>query len=439
MLDEVLLCPNCRGRLRRDGQELECRPCGSRLPSLGGVQLALPNGPAVLLDWRASLFELEVATRHECDEVLATSASSPVVVPATRARVAALRRGLEAQASEVLGLFAKGSLEPRPRSEPPGPFTLRHGPLFYQHHVHRDWGWDRAELLRAVEVMTSVWPVGEPLGRTLFLGVGAAGTAAELCRRMSPELAIGIDVNPLPLLVAKRLMAGERVALHEIPTSPRDSRAPAVARTLSGEPASLELVLADALAPPFVPGSFDTVVTEWFFDQCVPDLGAYLPTLAALLRVGGRVWNHGPLVYPSTTRRAHRYGPEEVRELFEHHRFSIATWTETKLPFMESPACNQGRTERVLSFVAVKSATASDPATEPSSDDTPIPLHPLLPGYDAPHPFFAAVRAAIDGRRSARDIAAKLAAEQGLEVEKVLVATRAALRDILDAMRRAGG
>jgi hypothetical protein len=285
-------------------------------------------------------------------------------------------------------------------------------------------------------VMTSVWPTAASLGEALFLGVGAAGTAAELCRRMSPELAIGIDVNPLPLLVAQRIMAGERVAFHEIPTSPRDSRNPVVARTLSGEPSPLGLVLADALAPPFEDGSFDTVVTEWFFDQCVPDLGAYLPTLARLLRVGGRVWNHGPLVYPSTTRRAHRYGPEEVRAVFEHHGFSIEAWTETKLSFMESPACNQGRTERVLSFVAVKSATTIEPASVASSDDTPIPLHPLLGQYAAPHPFFGAVRAAIDGSRSTRDIATKLAAEQRMDVASVLVATRVALRDVLEAMGR---
>jgi hypothetical protein len=438
VLEDVLLCPNCRGRLRRDGPRLECLACAATLPSLGGVQVALPDSPAVLLDWRASLFELEAATLHECDEVLATSAASPVVVPTTRARIAALRRGLEQQMREVLAIFEGATLEPRARSEPPGPFTLRHGPLFYQHHVHRDWGWDRAELLRAVEVMTSVWPDQEPLGRVLFLGVGAAGTAAELCRRMSPTLAVGIDVNPLPLLVARRLVAGERVAFHEVPTSPRGSRSPVVARTLSGERASLELVLADALAPPFADASFDTVVTEWFLDQCVPDLGAYVPTLARLLRVGGRVWNHGPLVYPSTTRRAHRYGPEEVREIFEQHGFAIATWTETKLPFMESPACNQGRSERVLSFVAVKSATTIEPDGPPSSDDAPIPRHPLLATYSAPHPFFAAVCAAIDGARSTSDIAAKIAAEQGMDLPSVLVATRAAVRDVLDAMRRSG-
>jgi hypothetical protein len=92
----------------------------------------------------------------------------------------------------------------------------------------------------------------------------------------------------------------------------------------------------------------------------------------------------------------------------------------------------------VLSFVAVKSATTIEPDGPPSSDDAPIPRHPLLATYSAPHPFFAAVCAAIDGARSTSDIAAKIAAEQGMDLPSVLVATRAAVRDVLDAMRRSG-
>jgi hypothetical protein len=48
------------------------------------------------------------------------------------------------------------------------------------------------------------------------------------------------------------------------------------------------------------------------------------------------------------------------------------------------------------------------------------------------------VCAAIDGARSTSDIAAKIAAEQGMDLPSVLVATRAAVRDVLDAMRRSG-
>jgi hypothetical protein len=131
------------------------------------------------------------------------------------------------------------------------------------------------------------------------------------------DLAVGIDINPLPLLVAQTLLAGREFKFHEVPASPRSAHEPTVARTLQGRAdlgGKLQLVLADGLDPPFAEGSFDTIIADWFFDQVVPDLEAYLPLLRSLMSADGVLLHHGPLVYPSTTPRSHRHTPEELFE-----------------------------------------------------------------------------------------------------------------------------
>ena len=212
---------------------------------------------------------------------------------------------------------------------------------------------------------------------------------------------------------------------------------PAIPRTLQGRAdlgGNLQLVLADGLNPPFAQGSFDTVIADWFFDQVVPDLEAYLPLVRSLMSENGVLLHHGPLVYPSTTPRSRRHTAEELFELLQAAGFEVIAQTEAKLPFMESPDCNQGRVERVFSFTARLATPSPAPLNAiPNwllSDDLPIPYFTGLDRYSPPHPFFGAVVAAIDGLRSCAEIASRIANQQKLSVSTVTVAVRAALREI---------
>jgi hypothetical protein len=144
-------------------------------------------------------------------------------------RIAHLRDGLAAQAVEALGAFAAAGLDARPRTAPPSPYSMKFGVLHYQHHIHRDWAWGDSELAQARRQMELVWPRGRKLGRALFLGVGAARCAAELSHAWHADLAVGIDINPLPLLVAPTLLAGREFKFHEVPASPRSAHEPTVA------------------------------------------------------------------------------------------------------------------------------------------------------------------------------------------------------------------
>jgi uncharacterized protein YbaR (Trm112 family) len=443
-LVELLRCPNslsnerCQGRLQEETARLTCVQCGAIFPLLSGIPVALPDAAAAVLDWRANLEEFSTIADHVCSDLLTAVSTTERLGPIRRQRLTHLRDGLAAQAVEALGAFAAAGLEARPRTAPPSPYSMKFGVLHYQHHIHRDWAWGDSELAQARRQMELVWPRGRKLGRALFLGVGAARCAAELSHAWHADLAVGIDINPLPLLVAQTLLAGREFKFHEVPASPRSAHEPTVARTLQGRAdlgGKLQLVLADGLDPPFAEGSFDTIIADWFFDQVVPDLEAYLPLLRSLMSADGVLLHHGPLVYPSTTPRSHRHTPEELFELIHAAGFEVIERAEAKLPFMESPACNQGRLERVFSFTARLATHKPTPQQHAVpqwllSDDLPIPRFAGLEHYDPPHPFFAAVVSAIDGRRSCAEIAGQIAEQQKLGLATVTVAVRAAVREV---------
>jgi hypothetical protein len=125
--------------------------------------------------------------------------------------------------------------------------------------------------------------------------------------------------------------------------------------------------LANGLAPPFVHGTFDTIVTPWFIDQVPPDLPAFLATTNRMLRPGGRWINHGPLLYPPDAPLSRRFSCEEVFELAARAGFAMGRTSEASYPHFVSPLNGRGKVEWTLTFVATKTG---DPVGEPVGDPT---------------------------------------------------------------------
>src|SRR4029078_12886895 len=136
---------------------------------------------------------------------------------------------------------------------------------------------------------------------------GSGRVAADLPRRYAPELSVALDVNPLPLLLAARVLSRETITLHEVPVDPLTQSMASVAR-LCAAPAPLDadgppfvLVLADALHAPFKSGSFDTVLTPWLLDIVPQSLADWVRTVNRLLAKGGTWINTGPLALRART------------------------------------------------------------------------------------------------------------------------------------------
>lgn len=379
--------------------------------------------------WGAQRTEFSRETRATRDVVLAQLAGQ-VLLDTTRNRLRRLYELLDRHHDEVSALYESAGVpasdEPIARDERvPGEGNA----TAYFDQIHRDWGWGTGEPEAALEIVLDALGDRRPK-RMLVLGAGACRLPYELHRAMGIETTVAIDINPLPFFVARRMIAGEAVALTEFPQSPRDSHCVAVDRTLrSSNPGAegFHLVFADGLEPPVPDASFDLVLTPWFIDQVPKDLATLVPKIHEVLREGGAWLNHGPLLYqPTHTQSAHRYREDEVHELTEAAGFELVRRRWDRMLYMESPAGSQGRTEGIATFLAEKKQQSAATPVESEAPDwledasVAVPRWPALDNYQAPHPMFAAVASLIDGSRSAQAIADEMVRRFNLPADAAL-------------------
>ena len=347
----ALRCPCCQAELRDLGR---CDGCSAGFPDLDGIPVLMEHARSEMLNWRYRLHDLAAACNQQRERI-AQRLDAQTLSVSTRHRLSSLREGLDVQRDRILALFADAGLTPERRARPDRARVPIEGQVTaYYPQLHRDWAWDDREVMDALEAIVPV--VDETsFGRVLVLGAGGCRLAAELHQRFHAQWTLGIDTDPLALLVARRLLAGQRVRLPELPLRPRS--AAWVDRDLGPRPpvGNLHLLLADGLTPPLRDGSVNTVVTPWFLDQVPRDAAAVLGEIRRVLAPGGRWVHHGPAVYhPRHTRIEHRYTFEELCELAHAAGFEIERQRETTLAFLQSPIGCAGRTERVLTFSAVR-------------------------------------------------------------------------------------
>jgi hypothetical protein len=275
----------------------------------------------------------------------------------------------------------------------------------------------------------------------LTLGAGAGRLAYDLHLRYAPELSVALDVNPLPLLLAGRVLHGDTVTLHEFPAAPLRQSLAAVARAcaapapLPADGAPFALVLADALHAPFKAGSFDTVLTPWLLDVVPQNLIDWVRAVNRLLAKGGTWINTGPLAFRHRN-EAWCYSEEEVLELVAANGFVLGAIERKPVPHLQSPACGRGRIERALTFSATKIADAAAPERAERYPawvlDTarPVPDLDELVVASTQRLLQAQILGAIDGKRSIADIAQLVAKRYGLQKSEAEGAVRRMLLEI---------
>jgi hypothetical protein len=309
----------------------------------------------------------------------------------------------------------------------------------YFNHLLRDWSADpaaAAENAHARDLVLGILgeeatPEARPWGRTIVLGAGGCRLTYELVRRCRPEITVALDVSPLLLLAAEQILFGPGLRLYEIPESPEDLSSVSVERELRAPeraPPNLHLVLGDAFAAPFRPGSFDTVVTPWFVGIVGGDVRDTLGLIHRMLAPGGR-WIHiGPLLYPADRPAMQRYTPEEFLDLIHRAGFEVTAQRAECVDVLRSGANARRRSERSLAITAKKvDPPRSAPDGVPSwllFSHVPIPRFTGLDGSPN-EPILAYVASLIDGTATLRDIANRMIADHGARPEAALDGTRA--------------
>ncbi|HZO11980.1 MAG TPA: hypothetical protein VFB62_01940, partial [Polyangiaceae bacterium] len=249
--------------LSEDGG-VRCESCARRFPSVGGIPVLLPEPEAEIANW---CYRLDDFVRDNADvraKILA-QLSTEAKLDGTRRRLDTLHRTLEIHRDRLLELLADAGVTPRVRAAPdPAPVPGEATITAYYHQIHRDWGWEADGNREARDAAAAVGEVAGSLGGMLVLGAGAARLARDVHVEHGTSMTIALDRNPLPFVVARRILQGESVRLYEFPIRAATSDAVCVDRELTSPappPKGFHLLFADALDPPVPDAAFDTVLT----------------------------------------------------------------------------------------------------------------------------------------------------------------------------------
>lgn len=448
-LAELLACPRCdKTPLDTNDKGLHCKACKVDFPRVAGIPWLFADPDASLGEWRSRLhMALQKIDRDVA--ALDTELGDAALRELSRQRCERHRSALLAHKEALVTLLAPVGPELLSASYD-SYLALRtrlptdHGLHTYYANIHRDWVWGDEENDASLHEIRRVAGDATSLGRTLVLGAGAGRLAYDIHTQMDTELTLALDFNPMLLLVAQKMLAGEELELHEFPLAPRKFDDDAILRTLKAPAKSddrLHLLFGDALRPPVAAGTYDTVVTPWLIDVISEDLPLFARRINALLQTGGRWINFGSLAF-AAAERSQRYSAEEVVAIVEESGFAAPTPVEATIPYMNSPASRHGRLETVFSFAASKSGKTKAPPRHRALPDwivtgkEAVPLNPSFRTQAMTTQIYAFTMSLIDGKRSINDMADIFVSQRLMPKDEAVHAIRGFLTRMFDDAKR---
>lgn len=444
-INTLLACPRCdKTPLATSDDGYRCDACKVDFPSIDGIPWLFAEPEASLGEWRNRL-QMALGKISQDIAGLDVELKSKDLRQLTRRRIERYKKALDQHRRSLQTLLLpvdvqslSGNFESylALRTRLPSDQGLN----TYYANVHRDWAWGDEENEASLKQIRAVVQENAEMGNTLVLGAGACRLAFDIHQQLACPSTTALDFNPMLLLVAKQMMAGKALKMYEFPIAPRSLEDDAVLRTLSApEPArdGLELVLGDALRPPFAAGSFDTVVTPWLIDIISEDLPEFAKRVNALLKPDGRWINFGSLAFASPA-RARCYSPEETKAIVAECGFSDPYVADATIPYMCSPASRHGRQEKVFTFSTWKERDADKAARHKALPDwivtgkEPVPLTQSFKTQAMTTQIYSFMMSLIDGKRTINDMAVVLEKQRLMSKEEAIPAVRTFLIKMFD-------
>jgi hypothetical protein len=449
-LSAVLACARCDKALDCNGAALSCSACDVDFPRVAEIPWLFAEPNFAMAEWRQRLDFLLRHLEDETARLAATLENDAELLTETRERLTLVHAALGDHRSRLETLLAPLAVDP-PRAKFSTYLALRtrlppdQGLTTYYANVHRDWSWGDDEHAAALELVRPGFAERGDYATVLVLGSGAGRLAYDVHATFVPELTVALDFNPLLQFVARRVATGQPLALYEFPLAPRTLHDHAVLRELAAPaPArpGFELVLGDALRPPFRRGAFDTVITPWLIDIVPEDLGTLARRVNTLLKKDGTWINIGSLAFMDMP-PDRQFSAEECAVLLPQFGFEPPSMTDMEVPYMCSPASRHGRRERVLAWHARKAANAKSPPRHSALPDwlvkgtDPVPLLDAFKIQATSTRIHAGLMNLIDGRRSIRDMARLLVEQRLMGPTEAEPAIRRFLTKMYDDSRHA--
>lgn len=448
----LLACPRCdKTPLYQKESDFYCKACKVDFPSLNGIPWMFAEPQATLGEWRG---RLQFALQQLSHEIagLEKELKKDDLHSLTRRRVERYKKAVEyhhralgklLQPVDVQAMHGSYESYLALRTRLPADQGLN----TYYANIHRDWAWGDEENKASLKRIQSVLHDHAELGKVLVLGAGAGRLAYDIHRKLNCESTIAMDFNPLLMLVAQAVTNGETLKLHEFPIAPLALDDDAVLRTLSAPEVAdsgFQLVLGDALRPPFPDKTFDTVVTPWLIDIITEDLPLLAARINTLLAENGRWVNFGSLAF-SGPERSRRYSPEEVKAIVAENGFSDPYVSQKTIPYMCSPASRHGRREKVFSFSAYKERDVEKPQRHKTLPDwlvtgnEPVPLSPSFRTQAMTTQIYSFMMSLIDGKRSIKEMAVVLETQKLMSKQEAEPAIRSFLTKMYDDSQKQSG
>ena len=443
----VLQCPHCGSSSLIENEpqtSIDCQSCQTSFPELSFGDVKLPflfaEADIAAFDWCARIngFNRKVAEEIES---LTTGLKSKTISKNTRDR---LKRLLQAKKHYQTQLLTH--LECFQKYQASDSLVMHtelaknQGIDSYINNIFRDWCWNNGENEELLHAINNVIDENFTAGVCLTLGAGASRLSYDFHHTYNADHSVLIDINPVLLGYAAKILNNQPVVLNEFPIAPIASKDYAVEQTCQHEDLlnldEFTLLLADGLNAPFESKSFDTVVTPWFIDIIPTDLKEFIPHVNRLLKVGGTWVNSGSLAFFHANPQWN-YSEEEVIDLLKKYGFADIKVNRTTVNYLHSPHSAHGRVENVFSFSAIKkfdSVSAKKNDYLPSWIENPshaIPKQDELVAASSKYLLQAQVLSAIDGQRSIVEIGGLLAKQYGMPEHEAVAAVRKILIDNL--------
>jgi len=436
---ELLACPRCDAKpLIQMTDSLSCKSCKNEFPLLDGIPFLFPEPSSSLGQWRERLHRVIVQYERDA-EAIQEELKQPKLLEPTRQRLEHLAKSYTEQVEKLREVLSPIDItEMRANFETymavQTRLPQRQGLTTYYANMHRDWCWGEEEnQLAAQQVISAIGD--ETPAKILVLGSGGSRLAYDIHQQCKPEMTVALDINPLLLLSAKRIMEGEKVELFEFPIAAKNINQQAVLRELCAPGIvndGFHFILGDALHAPFAPGAFDLVITPWLLDIIPEDLRSFVPRINRLLSMGGRWINFGSLSFVQEKFSA-CYNLEEVALIASESGFQQFASSEVEMPYMQSPLSRHGRVESVITTSSRKHKKAAKPKRHTMLPDwivkgvKPVPLLKLFQTQSMATRIHAFIMGLVDGNRSVKDMAMILEQQRLMPKEEAEPAIRSFL------------
>ena len=338
LFDATLACPRCDQPLQATGTHYHSAAGDVDYPIVGGMPWLFAEPQLAIAEWRHRFRYADAVLAGEIDQ-LEKALASTATGALTQQRLTALLAGKNTQRNTVSELLTP--LDTRSEaSERASYLGLRtrlppdQGLNTYTPNIVRDWApWGEDENAASLALVREALADAKP-DRILVLGAGAGRLAHDLNVALAPSLCVGLDFNPLLMLLAARLSQGASQTFVEFPLAPKTLTDHAVTHTLSAPslPATpTHWVIGDALRPPFVEASFDLVVTPWLVDIIAEPPAGFAPRINRLLSANGTWLNFGSVAFRDPDPSA-QIGIEELGEQIAAAGFAAKSSLERDLP-----------------------------------------------------------------------------------------------------------